>query len=95
MRRFHLRSEASWTGLVCAAIHLMIIFTALYAGGAVARKFGGPQHCGALAALALVALVNMVLLLVRELPRLGLPFLRRWLMFCAWLAGWQAFTGRG
>jgi hypothetical protein len=89
MRRLRLRSEASWTRFAFAAIHLMIILTALYAGGAVARKFGGPRHWSTVAAPALVALVNMVLVLVRELPRQRLPFLWRWLMFCVWLAGTQ------
>jgi hypothetical protein len=87
-----MRSEAFCTDSASAAIRLMIIVTAFLAGGAVARKFGVPPHWGVLAALALVALGNMVLLLVQELPRQGLTFLRRWLMVWMWLIGCAGIT---
>ena len=69
---------------------IAIIFAALFVGGAIARRFGFHQGWGSVIAVLAVALVNSVLLLVRELPRRGPLFLFRWLVSWVWVVGFLA-----
>ena len=83
-------AQVPWTACASLAGWLIVILTAPHMGGAIARWFGFPDLWGSLAAESSVAVVNLGLLLVQELPRQGVQFMFRWLMGCACGVGWLA-----